>query len=357
MTSSQMQGEPADMAMLLAKPHRRFNLLSGEWVFVSPHRTARPWQGKVEERSSRPTLSHDPECYLCPGNHRAGTLVNPQYISTFVFDNDYPAFDSSMDELTQGTGGQIGDELLRAHRHAGINRVICYSPRHDLSLGELPESSIRDLIMTWASQTAELGKRWRWVQVFENRGEMMGCSSPHPHGQIWAGDFLPNEPAKELVQQSDWMERKGSKLLLDYAEHEIAIGTRSVLQDEYWVVLVPWWAIWPFETLILPRRSVGQLADLTSKEVVALAKLLGELVRKYDRLFAAPFPYSFGWHGRPGADLAAAPESSACQLHAHFYPPLLRSATVRKFMVGYELLAEAQRDLTPEDAARRLREA
>lgn len=339
-------------ALLRSTPHRRLNALTGEWVFVSPHRTERPWQGRQEPRPRSTAPAYDPDCYLCPGNLRANGERNPAYSSTHVFTNDFPAFLPDTESVELG-----GDALLRAQTHAGTCRVLCYSPRHDLTLAQLPAGQMRAVIETWAAQVAELSARWRWVQVFENKGEMMGASNPHPHGQIWAGDFLPNEPAKELRQQRQWLEARGSRLLLDYAQREASAGERIVAQNAEWLGVVPWWAVWPFETLVLPRRAVGHLPDLGTTEIDSLTGLLGRLLSAYDRLFDTSFPYSFGWHGAPtGADGLAEP-ADGWQLHGHFYPPLLRSATVRKFMVGYELLAEAQRDITPERAAERLREA
>jgi UDPglucose--hexose-1-phosphate uridylyltransferase len=339
-------------ALLRSTPHRRLNALTGEWVFVSPQRTERPWQGRQEPRARSAARGYDPECYLCPGNPRAGGERNPPYTSTHVFTNDFPAFLPDTEGVELG-----GDALLRARTHAGTCRVLCYSPRHDLTLAQLPEDKVRAVIETWAGQVAELGSRWRWVQVFENKGEMMGASNPHPHGQIWAGDFIPNEPAKELRQQRQWLEARGTRLLLDYAQQEASAGQRIVLQNAEWMAVVPWWAVWPFETLVLPRRAVRHLPDLGSSEIDSLAGLLGRLLSAYDGLFDTSFPYSFGWHGAPTGGEGHDEPADGWQLHAHFYPPLLRSATVRKFMVGYELLAEAQRDITPERAAERLREA
>lgn len=338
--------------LLRSTPHRRLNALTGEWVFVSPQRTERPWQGLQEPRARPSGPAYDPQCYLCPGNSRANGERNPPYASTHVFTNDFPAF------LPDTAPVEIGGEpLLRAHTHSGTCRVLCYSPRHDLTLAQLPAAQVRAVIETWAGQVAELGSRWRWVQVFENKGELMGASNPHPHGQIWAGDFLPNEPAKELRQQQQWLETRGTRLLLDYALLEASAGVRVVAQNPQWLAVVPWWAVWPFETLVLPRRHIRHLSDLASADIVSLAELLVRLLGAYDRLFDTSFPYSLGWHGAPGGTEASAGGADSWQLHAHFYPPLLRSASVRKFMVGYELLAEAQRDITAEGAAERLRAA
>jgi UDPglucose--hexose-1-phosphate uridylyltransferase len=345
--------EDSGHAASVDQPHRRFNALTGDSVFVSPHRTERPWGGKQERVDlSAPSPAYDPECYLCPGNARANGGRNPEYTSTHVWANDFPAF------LPHNAGADMGiDPLMQAQGHAGECRVICYSPRHDVTLAQMPVAQIRGVIDTWAAQTEELESRWRWVQVFENKGEIMGCSNPHPHGQIWASSFLPNEPAKELAQQQAWFGARGTPLLLDYAQREMAMGDRAVLHNDHWLVVVPWWAAWPFETLVLPRWPVTRLPALTAAERDALAQILSRLLSAYDRLFATSFPYSFGWHGAPSVSAAPAGElANGWQLHAHFYPPLLRSATVKKFMVGYELLAEVQRDITPEWAASLLRD-
>lgn len=333
------------MDPLTGHPHRRLNALTGEWVAVSPHRTLRPWQGKVEGPAVAAGPAYDPQCYLCPGNARAGGARNPDYASTYAFTNDFPAF------LPDGPVVDGAEALLQAQALAGTCRVLCYSPRHDLALSQLPRPQVEAVIDLWADQSAELGERWRWVQVFENRGELMGCSNPHPHGQVWATDALPNEPAKELQQQRAWKARHGRPLLLDYAQLELARGERIVARTSHWLAVVPWWAVWPFETLLLPLEDVGSLPALHRGQRADLAELLRRVLGAYDRLFDAPFPYSMGWHGAPGGSGA----DDGWVLHAHAYPPLLRSASVRKFFVGYELLAEPQRDLTAEQAAERLR--
>jgi UDPglucose--hexose-1-phosphate uridylyltransferase len=333
---------------MFTAPHRRLNQLTGEWLLVSPHRTARPWQGQVEEHAIEQRPTYDPGCYLCPGNERAGGARTPEYQSTYVFDNDFAALKPDTPPLHLDVDG-----LLVAHSERGTCRVVCFSPRHDLTLGQMAPDDIARVVDTWTDQYAELGAvDWvNHVLVFENRGAMMGASNPHPHGQIWANERLPNEPARELRQQQAYA-KGGACLLCDYLGVELKEGERVVCHNEHFVVLVPFWAVWPFETLVLPRAHDGALPDLAADERAGLADILRRVARRYDRLFGVTFPYSMGWHQRP-TDGAEHPQ---WHLHAHFYPPLLRSATVRKFMVGYELLAQPQRDITPESAAQRLRD-
>lgn len=328
-------------------PHRRYNALTGDWILVSPHRTQRPWQGRREADPVGARPAYDPRCYLCPGNSRAGGEQNPQYAETFVFSNDYPALLPETPQVETDASPLFRGEAVR-----GTCRVICFSPRHDLTLPRMVTAAIRTVIDVWAEQIQELGRQYRWVQVFENKGDVMGCSNPHPHGQIWASDGLPNEPAKEDRQQAAFWQVRQTPLLVDYLQQELERQERVVLADEHWVVVVPYWATWPFEALLLPRRHVLRLPDLTDAERDSLARVLKLFLTKYDNVFETSFPYSMGWHGAP-TDSGAYPQ---WQLHAHFFPPLLRSATVKKFMVGYEMLGEAQRDLTPEQAASRLRE-
>jgi UDPglucose--hexose-1-phosphate uridylyltransferase len=336
-------------------PHRRKNPLTGEWVLVSPHRTKRPWQGQVEKVVAQIRPSYDPTCYLCPGNERAGGNQNPHYDSTFVFTNDFAAL------LPETPVVHNINPLLQIQDVSGLCRVICFSPRHDLTLPEMETADIRQVVDVWAAQTAELGQTYQWVQVFENKGAIMGCSNPHPHGQIWALDALPNEARKEDDNQRDYFESMGRPLLLDYAQLESDKQERTVIENEHWLAVVPYWAVWPFEILLLPRRHVPRLPDLRQAERDTLADILRRLLTRYDNLFATSFPYSMGWHGAPFSASGTQgsleePGKTHWQLHAHFYPPLLRSATVKKFMVGFEMLGEAQRDLTAEQAAVRLRE-
>ena len=329
-------------------PHRRYNPLTGEWVMVSPHRAKRPWQGQLEKTAPEDRPLHDPDCYLCPGNTRSSGIINPQYEHTYVFTNDFAAI------LPDTPIATPDSNLLKMESVRGTCRVLCFSPRHDLSLPEMSIEEIRYVVEAWVEQTAELSQHYRWVQIFENKGAVMGSSMPHPHGQIWALDALPNEPFKEDNNQRAYFERNGRPLLLDYMEMEMEKGERLVVENEDWLVVVPYWAIWPFETLLMPKKHVPCLPDLSDVERQSLAEILKILLTKYDNLFETSFPYSMGWHGAPfGNDEGASKQY--WQLHAHFYPPLLRSATVKKFMVGYEMLAEAQRDLTAEQAAKKLK--
>lgn len=327
-------------------PHRRLNALTGEYVLVSPHRAKRPWQGQLEKLPSEKLPAYDPACYLCPGNSRASGAVNPQYSDIYVFPNDFAAL------LPETPGGEESSPLFQMNPVSGTARVICFSPRHNLTLPEMPLPEIRKVVDSWAEQITDLGRRYRWVQVFENKGAIMGSSMPHPHGQVWTLDALPNEPFKEDVRQRNYWQDNGRRLLVDYADQEAKNEARIVVENAFWIAVAPFWALWPFETLLLPRRPVLRLPDLTGDERDALASILRRLLIKYDNLFETSFPYSMGWHGAPHND----GDNSHWQLHAHFYPPLLRSATVKKFMVGFEMLAEAQRDLTAEQAAHRLRE-
>ena len=339
------------MAELNTEPHVRFNPLRREWVLVSPQRTARPWQGQIERIPEDDVPAHDPSCYLCPRSSRAGGLVNPDYRSTFVFDNDFPALLPGAPRDVSDTAGS----LLIARTEPGVCRVVCFSPRHDLTLARMHPQELRGLVDVWVDETRTIGREARinYVEIFENRGAAMGASNPHPHGQIWATATIPNEPAHEQASLLAYRDGKGTCLLCDYLAVELARGERTVFENDTFAAIVPFWAVWPFETIVLPRRHTASLEDLTSAERDGLADALKRVTTKYDNLFETPFPYSMGFHQRP-TDGEAHDE---WHLHAHFYPPLLRSATVRKFMVGFEMLGSPQRDMTPEDAASRLRAA
>jgi UDPglucose--hexose-1-phosphate uridylyltransferase len=328
-------------------PHRRFNPLTGEWVLVSPHRTKRPWQGQEERAVHDGIASYDPACYLCPGNERANKQRNPHYTSTYVFTNDFAALFPDIPK--QGND----DDLFKMETVKGTCRVLCFSPRHDITLPEMELSGIVDVVEMWIEQFIDLGSTYRWVQLFENKGEIMGCSNPHPHGQIWAVDELPNEAVKENRRQKEYFLKHRSSLLSDYRDRELEHKERVIAEDECWVVVVPYWAVWPFETLLLPRRDVRRLSDLNEAEIRSLAVILKRHLSKYDNLFNVSFPYTMGWHNAPCDD----EDYRYWIVHAHFYPPLLRSATIKKFMVGYEMLSESQRDITPEHAAEVLRNA
>jgi UDPglucose--hexose-1-phosphate uridylyltransferase len=328
--------------------HRRYNPLTDEWVLVSPHRTGRPWQGQTEVSTAPPALAYDPCCYLCPGNIRAGGLVTPPYQSTYVFDNDFPAL------LPDTHAGHFSvSHLLRTRGEAGRCRVICYSPLHHLTLGQMPVAGIRQVIDTWTAEYQALGAhpRFNAVTIFENRGAMMGASNPHPHGQIWANETVPDVLLRESMGQRTYLQQRGSCLLCEYAALEVAQRQRVVCTNAQFIAVVPFWAVWPFETLVLPRTHAAALDELDGGVRDAFAQILKDLTTRYDALFSVAFPYTMGLHQRP----TDGGEHPQWHLHAHFYPPLLRSATVRKFMVGYELLAGPQRDITAEAAAARLR--
>jgi UDPglucose--hexose-1-phosphate uridylyltransferase len=328
---------------------RRYNPLRREWVLVSPQRTSRPWQGQIEHTPRVNSIKRDPLCYLCPGNERAGGRRNPEYTSTFVFDNDFPALSPTIAPEEHASS----EPLFVSRPERGICRVVCFSPRHDLTFSRLGDAAVREVIDTWIAERESLAKH-AWVghiQIFENRGEMMGASNPHPHGQIWATESVPDEPAKEREALREYRDNQQRCLLCDYVRQESDRRERVVCGNELFVAVVPFWAVWPYETMVLSTRHFGAINELSTAERDALSDILRRLTTQYDSLFQAPFPYSMGFHETPLHE----PEPDIWHFHAHFYPPLLRSATIRKFMVGFELLGSPQRDLTPEETASRLR--
>jgi len=334
---------------LTVLPHRRKNILTGEWILVSPHRTKRPWQGEIadDENISRPV--YDPECYLCPGNVRANGEVNPNYMSTYVFTNDFSALlnDTKQDKINNA-------DLLIAKSESGICRVVNFSPRHDLTLAEMSITEIENVITVWQQEYAELGKnpKIKYVQIFENKGAMMGNSNPHPHCQIWAQSSIPMEPRKEFKNFKKYFEIHKRSILSDYLKLELKLKDRIVFENSAFVALVPYWAVWPYETIIIPKKKMASITELKENESKEFAKALKVVTCKYDNLFKVSFPYSSGIHQAP-TDGKKYPE---LHWHMHFYPPLLRSATIKKFMVGYEMMAEPQRDITPEQSADILKE-
>lgn len=334
--------------ILSEQQHRRLNILTGEWLLVSPHRVERPWQGKKESVVETKLPEYDPLCYLCPGNERAGGVKNPKYTSTLVFKNDFSALlpDTQLKEFRK-------NDLLITRSEQGLCNVMCFSPRHDITLAEMDEEAIRLVVEAWANETKTMGELpyINHVQIFENKGELMGCSNPHPHCQIWAQESLPTEPAKEISRMDEYLLKKKSCLLCDYLAIESKEKERIVLENKDFVVLVPFWAVWPFETMILPKRHLSSLVDLTGEEKYSFANVIKRITTKYDNIFSVSFPYSSGLHQSP-TDKTGHPEF---HFHMHFYPPLLRSASVKKFMVGYEMLANPQRDILPESTAEKLR--
>lgn len=338
-----------DAQLLQEVPHRRFNPLTREWVLVSPHRTKRPWLGKVEKPAAVNLPTYDPSCYLCPGNERAAGARNPKYTSTFAFDNDYAALLPSAPDFEVDEGS-----LLVARAEKGICRVICFSPQHDLTIPRMSLEAIGEVIGVWTAEFRRLGEiDWvRHVQIFENRGALMGASNPHPHCQIWANASVPDLPAKELASFRVYREAEESCLLCDYLQLELQSGERVICENGGFAVVIPFWAVWPFEGLLISKRHFASMVDFTGHEAELLADILRRITIRYDNLFETSFPYSMGFHQRP-TDGGTYPE---WHFHAHYFPPLLRSATVQKFMVGYELLGNPQRDITAESAARRLKE-
>jgi UDPglucose--hexose-1-phosphate uridylyltransferase len=326
-------------------PHRRQNPLTGDWVLVSPHRAKRPWQGQSEVTDSVALSSYDEHCYLCANNKRINGEVNPNYSQTFVFENDFAALKTDTPHF------QSDDPLFKVSVEQGCSRVICFSPDHSKTLPLLSAEDMQAVVRCWQQQTIELGEHYQWVQVFENKGSIMGCSNPHPHGQVWAQSQLPTLARRKQTNFSNYYRSYGRPLLSDYVKRELQSQERIVCENPDWCVVVPYWAAWPFETLLLPKFEINQLSALTPETTKSLADIVQQITTRYDNLFNTSFPYSMGWHGAPFDD----EQHPEWTLHAHFFPPLLRSATVKKFMVGYEMLAEAQRDLTPEQAAEKLR--
>jgi UDPglucose--hexose-1-phosphate uridylyltransferase len=339
------------VSQLQSSSHRRFNPLTREWVLVSPHRTERPWQGQTEPQEQQSTEPYDPNCYLCPGNARAGGVRNPRYSQTLVFDNDFGALQLETLPRRVDVGGR---GILAAETESGICRVVCFSPKHDLTLSRMPSAEIRALIDVWVKEFKSLSQRpgINYVQIFENRGLMMGCSNPHPHGQIWATSTMPNEPRKEQEVFADYKKQHSTCLLCDYIGIEEASGERLVCGNDHFLAVVPFWAVWPYEILLLSKRHVGSLSALDEAARFSLAEMLKNVTSRYDHLFQVPCPYSMGFHQQATDGM----DHAEWHFHAHFFPPLLRSATVRKFMVGFEMLGSPQRDITPEYAAEKLRE-
>ena len=335
------------MSTVFEQPHKRYNALTGEWILVSPHRTKRPWQGKQEKKVSEVLPDYDEDCYLCPSNTRASGIKNENYKSTYSFVNDYASL------LMEGEEEQYNSGLLRAKKERGLCKVVCFSPNHGLTLPLMEIDAIAEVIRLWQKEYRELGSlpEINHVQIFENKGEIMGCSNPHPHGQIWAQSTIPEEPKKKMRQQKSHFESHSTTLLSDYLKQELEMGERIVVENRDFVALVPFWAIWPFETMIIPKKPHASISSLREDEVASFAEILKRLTIKYDNLFEISFPYSAGIHQAPTDGM----EHPEWHFHMSFYPPLLRSATVKKFMVGYEMFANPQRDITAESAAKTLK--
>ncbi len=330
-------------------PHRRYNPLTGEWVKVSPHRTKRPWNGQTEETGTELLPEYEKSCYLCPGNERAGGSRNPDYKGVYVFNNDYAALLPETEFMEETV-----NDFIKGKTEKGICRVICYSDKHNITMARMSLKEIENIINIWKKEYTELSEHdfINHVQIFENKGAVMGCSNPHPHGQIWAEEFLPNIPHSEIYHQNKYSEKNKSCLLCDYIKYEIEQNERIIYRNRSFAAVVPYWAVWPFETMILPLRHITSINQLTESETADFADIFKKVTVKYDNLFKTSFPYSMGIHQSPtdGKDY------SYTHMHVHFAPPLLRSATVKKFMVGYELMAMSQRDITPEKSAEVLKE-
>jgi UDPglucose--hexose-1-phosphate uridylyltransferase len=331
---------------MIQHPHRRKNILTNEWVLVSPHRTQRPWNGKEEDVNQSAKESYDSTCYLCPGNTRANGKINPIYKGTYTFINDFSAI-YPQERITKTNKS----DLFISETASGIAKVICFSEDHSLTMASMSQSQILDVIDLWVSETNELSRKYEWVQIFENKGDIMGCSNPHPHGQIWASNFIPTEAQKIILTQKEYFKNHSTAMLLDYCKEEVKKQERVVVENEDWAAIVPYWATWPYETILLPKKPCSIFKQISPEQKSNLASILPIILKKYNQLFNCEFPYSMGWHNSPSNR-----EIEYWQLHAHFYPPLLRSASIKKHMVGYELLAEKQRDITPELAAQNLRE-
>lgn len=325
--------------------HRRLNILTGEWILVSPHRMKRPWQGKLETLPREDRPEYDAKCYLCPTNERANNAgVNPDYPNTFVFENDFGAI---VADIPAGT--QTDSDLLIAQSERGICKVICYSPKHNLTMGKMSETELLAVVNLWADEYEKIGKEdfINYVQIFENKGSIMGCSNPHPHGQIWAQEHLPTEIVKECRKQEEYYDKHGHTLLTDYLALELRNDKRVICENDSFAVVVPFWAVWPYETLLISKRPVSNILEMNEQERADLGRILQKITATYDKVFKCSFPYSMGLHQAP-TDGLSHPE---WHFHIHFYPPLLRSATVKKFMVGYEMMAEPQRDISAERVA------